>query len=152
MRHRVAGRKLSRTSAHRKALRRNLVASLFEHGAIRTTLPRAKEVLSMAEKLITLARQQTLHARRRAVAILQDRDIIKEDEKVGTVVGKLFSEIAPRYADRPGGYTRIIRMSNRRIGDGSQLAMLQLIGEENASASEGGKKKKKGKKSSSQSE
>ena len=142
MRHRVAGRKLSRTSAHRKALRRNLVASLFEHGTVRTTLPRAKEVRSIAEKLITLAKQQTLHARRRAIALLQDRDIVKDDEVAGTVIGKLFSEIAPRYADRPGGYTRIVRLAERRVGDGTQLVMLQLVGEEQTELTSGKKKKK----------
>ena len=132
MRHRVAGRRLSRTSEHRLAMRRNLVASLFEHETISTTMEKAKEVKAFAEKLITLAKKGTLSARRRAIAMLGDRDIISyEDGKAvrkGTIVGKLFSELGPRYLDRPGGYTRIIRLSLRRLGDNGQLVLLQLIG------------------------
>lgn len=133
MRHRVAGRHLSRTSSHRLALRRNLVSSLFEHETISTTLEKAKEVKSFAEKLITLGKIGTLAARRRAIAILNNRAIYKEEDgqnvKVGTVIGKLFSEIGPRYLDRPGGYTRIIRLSKRRLGDNGKLVLLQLVGE-----------------------
>jgi large subunit ribosomal protein L17 len=133
MRHRVAGRHLSRTSSHRLALRRNLVASLFEHETISTTLEKAKEVQSFAEKLITLGKTGTLAARRRAIAILNNRAIYEEQDgknvKAGTVIGKLFSEIGPRYLDRPGGYTRIIRLSKRRLGDNGKLVLLQLIGE-----------------------
>jgi len=132
MRHRVAGRNLSRTSGHRKALRRNLVSSLIEHETISTTIEKAKEVKAFAEKLITLARQGTLSARRRAIALLGNRDIINyEDNKAvkkGTIIGKLFSELGPRYLDRPGGYTRIIRLALRRLGDNGQLVLLQLIG------------------------
>lgn len=132
MRHRVAGRQLSRTSEHRLALRRNLVASLFEHETISTTPEKAKEVRSFAEKLITLAKKGNLAARRRAIALLNNRDIVAEEDgeivKKGTVIGKLFSEIGPRYLDRPGGYTRIIKLQNRRIGDGSSLVLLQLVG------------------------
>ena len=130
MRHRVAGRRLGRDSEHRLAMRRNIVASLFEHETISTTIEKAKEVKSFAEKLITLAKKGTLPARRRAIALLGNRDIVNKDgEKEGTVIGKLFSEIGPRYLDRPGGYTRIIRLSLRRLGDNGQLVLLQLIGE-----------------------
>lgn len=132
MRHRVAGRHLSRTSEHRLALRRNLAASLFEHETISTTKQKAKEVRSFAEKLITLAKKGTLPARRRAIALLNNRAIYAEEDgkmvKKGTVVGKLFSEIGPRYLDRPGGYTRIIKLPKRRLGDGGELVLLQLVG------------------------
>ena len=132
MRHRVAGRHLSRTSEHRLALRRNLVSSLFEHETISTTQEKAKEVRGFAEKLITLAKKGTLPARRRAISLLNNRAIcVEEDGKVvkkGTVVGKLFSDIGPRYLDRPGGYTRIIKLPKRRLGDGGQLVLLQLVG------------------------
>jgi large subunit ribosomal protein L17 len=132
MRHKVAGRELSRTSEHRLALRRNLVASLFEHETISTTMPKAKEAKAFAEKLITLAKEGTLSARRRAIALLGNRDIIEYEDnkplKKGTIIGKLFSELGPRYLDRPGGYTRIIRLSLRRLGDNGQLVLLQLLG------------------------
>lgn len=131
MRHRLAGRHLSRTSEHRLALRRNLVSSLFEHETVSTTLEKAKEVRSFAEKLITLAKKGTLPARRRAIAMLNNRAIVAEEDgkmvKKGTVVGKLFSEIGPRFLDRPGGYTRIIKLPKRRLGDGGQLVLLQLV-------------------------
>jgi len=132
MRHRVAGRRLGRTMEHRLAMRRNMVASLFQHETISTTIEKAKEVKPFAEKLITLAKKGTLPARRRAIALLGNRDIVdyKDGKAVrkGTVVGKLFSELGPRYLDRPGGYTRIIRLSLRRLGDNGQLVLLQLIG------------------------
>ena len=132
MRHRVAGRHLSRTSEHRLALRRNMVSSLFEHETISTTQEKAKEVRSFAEKLITLAKKGTLPARRRAILLLNNRAIFAEEDgkmvKKGTVVGKLFSDIGPRYLDRPGGYTRIIKLPKRRLGDGGQLVLLQLVG------------------------
>lgn len=132
MRHRVAGRKLSRTSGHRTALRRNLVSSLIEHETISTTIEKAKEVKAFAEKLITLAKQGTLSARRRAIARLCNRDIINYEDgkavKKGTIIGKLFSELGPRYLDRPGGYTRIIHLALRRLGDNGQLVLLQLLG------------------------
>jgi large subunit ribosomal protein L17 len=118
MRHRVSGRQLSRTSEHRLAMRRNMATSLFENETISTTTRKAKEVKGFAEKLITLAKRGTLAARRRAIALLSDRDIIKEEEsgpvKKGTIIGKLFSEIGPRYLDRAGGYTRIIHLAKRR--------------------------------------
>ncbi len=132
MRHKLAGRKLSRTSEHRLALRRNLVSSLIEHETVSTTIEKAKEVKVFAERLITLAKDGTLSARRRAIAMLGNRDIIDYEDgnavKKGTVIGKLFSELGPRYLDRPGGYTRIIRLSLRRLGDNGQLVLLQLIG------------------------
>ena len=128
MRHRVAGRHLNRTSSHRLALRRNLVASLFEHETISTTIEKAKEVQGFAEKLITLGKTGTLAARRRAISLLNNRAIYEEQDgknvKAGTVIGKLFSEIGPRYLDRPGGYTRIIRLSKRRLGDNGKLVLL----------------------------
>jgi large subunit ribosomal protein L17 len=110
------------------AMRRNLVQSLFEHGKVRTTYPKAKEVRAMAEKLITLARLNTLTARRRVIAILQDRRLTDaEQEFTGkTVVQKLFDEIGPQFAKRPGGYTRIIKLSDFRIGDGGNIVILQL--------------------------
>ena len=133
MRHRVAGRRLSRTSEHRVALRRNMVSSLFEHETISTTIQKAKEVKPFAEKLISLAKKGTLAHRRRAISLLGNRAIFVEEDgqmvKKGTVVGKLFSEIGPRYLERPGGYTRIIQMPLRRLGDNGQLVILQLVGE-----------------------
>ncbi len=142
MRHRIAGRRLSRTSGHRLAMRRNLVASLIQHETVSTTIEKAKEVKSFAEKLITLAKKGTLSARRQAIAMLGNHNIISyEDGKAvrkGTIIGKLFSEIGPRYLDRPGGYTRIIRLSLRRLGDNGQLVLLQLVGQD-----EGSKKEKK---------
>jgi large subunit ribosomal protein L17 len=134
MRHRVAGRQLSRDTEHRIAMRRNIVASLFEHETISTTIEKAKEIKPFAEKLITLAKKGTLAARRRAIAILGNRDIVKEENrelvKKGTVIGKLFSDIAPRFLDRPGGYTRIIKLAKRRLGDNGRLVLLQLVGKE----------------------
>ncbi len=134
MRHRVAGRRLNRTSEHRLAMRRNIVASLFEHETISTTLEKAKDVKPFAEKLITLAKKGTLAARRRAIALLGNREIVSYEEgkavRQGTVIGKLFSELGPRYLDRPGGYTRIIRLSMRRLGDNGQLVLLQLVGKD----------------------
>ena len=145
MRHRVAGRHLGRTSSHRLALRRNMVSSLFEHETISTTLQKAKEVRGFAEKLITLAKKGTLAHRRRAIALLNNRAIYKEENgknvQVGTVIGKLFSEIGPKYLDRPGGYTRIIRLSKRRLGDNGELVLLQLVGQEEGKKKSASKKK-----------
>ena len=133
MRHRVAGRKLSRTCQHRLALRRNLVSSLFEHGTISTTIEKAKEVRGFAEKLITLAKKGNLQARRRAISLLNDRGIYVEENgksvKKGTVIGKLFSEIGPMFLERPGGYTRIVKLGKRRLGDNGELVLLQLVEE-----------------------
>ena len=148
MRHRIAGRRLGRDSEHRLAMRRNIVSSLFEHETISTTVQKAKEIRPFAEKLITAAKKGDLAARRRVISLLGNRNIVAEEDgvtvKKGTVVGKLFSEIAPRYLDRPGGYTRIIKLAMRRLGDNGELVLLQLVG-----ADEGVKKKAKSKKTDS---
>jgi len=140
MRHRVAGRRLSRTREHRLAMRRNLVAQLFQHETVSTTIEKAKEVKAFAEKLITLAKKGTLSARRRAIALLGNRVLYSYEDgeavKKGTVIGKLFSELGPRYLDRPGGYIRIIRLSLRRVGDNGQLVLLQLVGKDESSRKE----------------
>lgn len=138
MRHQAFGRQLSRNTAHRVSMRRNMAASLFEHGAIRTTEAKAKELRGFVEKLITMARQGTLHARRQVIASLgHDRDIVDADGIPTdlTVVQKLFNEVAPRYANRPGGYTRIIRLAERRIGDAGKQVILQLVEEKAAGES-----------------
>lgn len=137
-RHMMRGRQLSRDTEHRKALRRNMVQSLFEHGKIRTTPAKAKEVRAFAEKLITLARTGTLLARRRVIAALQDRRLVNDNQDpieegpTRTVVQRLFNEVAPKFADRRGGYTRIIKTSDFRIGDGGDIVLLQLLTEESA--------------------
>jgi large subunit ribosomal protein L17 len=138
MRHRVAIRHLSRTASHRIAMRRNMAESLFQHGAIRTTEPKAKELRRFVEKLITTARRGTVHARRLVRAEMGDRIMVddKGDVQDKTVLQKLFSEIAPRYANRPGGYTRIIRLSDRRIGDAGVQVLMQLV--ESTSAGDAG--------------
>ncbi|KPK44963.1 MAG: hypothetical protein AMJ65_01340 [Phycisphaerae bacterium SG8_4] len=147
MRHRVAGRRLGRTKEHRLAMRRNMVASLFQYETISTTKEKAREVKPFAEKLITLAKKGTLSARRQAIAMLGNRDIIDHESgqavRKGTVIGKLFSEIGPRYLDRPGGYTRIIRLSLRRLGDNGELVLLQLLGDDEPAK---GQKKKRSRK------
>ena len=150
MRHRVAGRRLGRTKEHRLAMRRNLVASLIQHETISTTIEKAKEVKPFAEKLITLAKKGTLAARRRAISLLGNRDIVADEDgqavRTGTVVGKLFSELGPRYLDRAGGYTRIIRLSMRRLGDNGQLVLLQLVGADESSTKHSKPKKRSRKK------
>lgn len=144
MRHRVAGRQLSRTSEHRIALRRNLAVALFEHETISTTIRKAKEVKGFVEKLITLARKGTLAARRQAISQLGDRDIFKDEGgqqvRKGTIIGKLFSELGPRYLDRKGGYTRIIHLAKRRLGDNGELVLLQLVGAEHVEKKHKGEK------------
>ena len=133
MRHRLYGRHLGRTSSHRRALKRNLASSLFEHGTISTTREKAKFVKPFAEKLITLAKNGSLHARRRAIKLLQNRDICTVENgqpiKTTTVIQKLFSEIGPQFANRNGGYTRVINLPFRRIGDNGKLVLLQLVQE-----------------------
>ena len=116
MRHRKSGRKLGRTAAHRKAMLRNMVTSLFEHERIVTTVPKAKEARRVADKMITLAKRGDLHARRQAHAYIQSKD----------VVAKLFDEIQEQFNDRQGGYTRIIRTGVRQ-GDAAQMAILELV-------------------------
>lgn len=168
MRHRVARRKLNRTSEHRLALRRNMAQSLFEHGQIRTTLPKAKDLRPFVERLITLARtarKGNLAARQRLTSLLGDRAMIPAEHqesyedmsdaarakvlrsrsarryrlgkaKAGqpftamSVVHHLIDNIAPRFEDRPGGYTRVIRLGTAVRGDSSPMAVLQLVGEE----------------------
>lgn len=129
--HGIRGRQLSVDTEHRKAIRRNLVQSLFEHGQVKTTYPKAKEVRSMAEKLITLAKVGTLTSRRRAISILNDRRLVdKEQEFTGqSVIQKLFSEIAPKFLGRNGGYTRVIKTPKYRIGDAASIVILQLVTE-----------------------
>ncbi|MEL7238326.1 MAG: 50S ribosomal protein L17 [Planctomycetota bacterium] len=146
MRHRVRGKQLSRDTEHRLSLRRNMTQSLIEHGTIRTTLPKALQVQPFAEKLITIARRGDLHARRAVIAKLQDRRLVDEEQEFTgeTVIGKLFKEIAPRYKDRSGGYTRIIKLADYRIGDGGDLVVLQLVGDELESKPEGTVRKSKG--------
>src|SRR5690349_3316702 len=117
MRHLKAGRQLGRNASHRLALIRNLTRALIEHGRIITTVEKAKEVRPFVEKLITLAKRGTLHARRLAIARLHDKAAVK----------KLFDEIGPRFADRPGGYTRIIKRHERRLGDAGATAFLELL-------------------------
>ena len=180
MRHKVAGRHLSRTTAHHTAMRRNMAQSLFQFGQIETTISKAKELRPFVERLITLARRGTLHARQRLVAELGDRAVIDRDQQEAydamseaqrnkvlfarsgrrhragnvpagynkkkipfvaqSVINKLMGEIGPRFADRNGGYTRIIRLAKRRIGDNCDLAILQLVGsDEPAAATDRGK-------------
>ncbi|MCZ7651310.1 MAG: 50S ribosomal protein L17 [Thermoanaerobaculia bacterium] len=116
MRHNVAGRKLGRTTSHRLALFRNQLASLMAAERIVTTLPKAKELRPIAEKLITHGKAGTVHARRMVGRWIPDRDLIK----------KLFDEIAPRHAERPGGYLRIVKLGNR-LGDGAEMAVLEFV-------------------------
>lgn len=118
MRHRVKGRQLSRTAAHKRALMRNMAASLFEHEGINTTIAKAKELRPYAEKLITLARRGDLHAVRQVEKKIKDREVL----------GKLFSEIGPRFATRPGGYIRILKLGHRP-GDGAEMARIELLAE-----------------------
>ena len=110
------GRKLQRTASHRRAMLRNLATSLFRHERIETTTAKAKELRPYAERLITLARRGDLHARRLVARRIQDREIL----------GKLFDEIASRYAERPGGYTRILKLGTRK-GDAAEISLLSLI-------------------------
>jgi len=116
MRHRVAGRKLSRTTQHRELMFRNMVVSLLQHERIKTTLAKGKELRSWADKIITLGKKGSLHARRQAFALLRDEGIVK----------KLFDEIAPKLKDREGGYTRIYKMGWRH-GDGAPLSLVELV-------------------------
>ncbi len=181
MRHRVAGRKLNRTTAHRRALRRNLVQSLIEHGEIRTTLPKAKEVQRFAERLASLAIDGSLAARQRAIALLNDRAIISPEQQedydqmsdakrhkvlharsgrryrasttkpgvkftADTVIHKLFADLGPRFKKRnedrncSGGYTRVIKLAQRRLGDGGDTALLQWVGDDDKKRTKGSDK------------
>jgi len=118
MRHRNAGRKLGRNASHRKALFRNMVTSLFEHERIQTTDAKAKEVRRVAEKLITLGKRGDLHARRQVLSYVKSK----------AVAAKLFDDLGPRYAQRPGGYTRIVKLGFRR-GDAAPVSVLELVQE-----------------------
>ncbi len=127
MRHRVAGKKLNRSSSHRTALRRNLIKELFRHGQIRTTRAKAEAVQGQSEKMITIAKRgiasgdpiKELNARRRVASKLNDPEVVR----------KLFNELAPRYMDRPGGYTRRLKLGWRK-GDAAELVLLSLVQEE----------------------
>jgi len=117
MRHVKHGRKLGRTSSHRLATLRSLACALIQHERITTTIPKAKEARRFVERLITTARKGTLQARRRVASRLHDEGAAK----------KLVEDVGPRFAERPGGYTRIIKLARRRIGDGTQLCLLELV-------------------------
>ena len=135
MRHLKSGRKLNRSSSHRWALMRNLITSLLRNEKIRTTDPKAKELRRWADRVITLGKQGSLHARRRALGIVQDKAVVR----------KLFDSIAPRFQNRPGGYTRIIKMGLRR-GDAAPISLIELVGgleEPKHQAPSGGEKKGK---------
>src|SRR5687768_5732550 len=119
MRHGMANRKLGRTSSHRLAMFRNQLASLIDNERIVTTLPKAKELRPLIEKLITLGKNDSVHARRNAAKMVQDE----------TLVAKLFTTLGPRFAERPGGYTRIIKLGARR-GDAAEMAILEFVGYE----------------------
>ena len=124
MKHHRSGKKLGRDSAHRKALYSNLAGSLIEHGRIKTTVAKAKAVKPFAEQMITLGKRGDLHARRLALAELRSQD----------VVHVLFADVAPRFADRPGGYTRIVKLGPR-LGDAAEMVYLELVDYQPAGAS-----------------
>lgn len=117
MRHRKSGRQLNRNSSHRQAMFRNMANSLFRHELIRTTLPKAKELRRVAEPLITLAKEDSVHKRRTAFSRMRDKEM----------VGKLFGELGPRYQERPGGYVRILKCGFR-TGDNAPMAYVELVG------------------------
>ncbi len=116
MRHRKKGRNLSRTPSHRKAVLRNLATSLFRHERITTTTAKAKELRPYAERLITLAKRGDLHARRLAGRKIADREVL----------GKLFTDIGPRFTERPGGYTRVLKLGHRK-GDAAEMSLIELV-------------------------
>jgi large subunit ribosomal protein L17 len=118
MRHRRKGRQLSRTASHRRAMLRNMATSLFQHERVVTTQARAKELRPYAEKLITWARRGDLHARRQVERVIRDRK----------AASRLFGDIGPRFAGRPGGYTRIVKLGHRS-GDGAEMARIELLSE-----------------------
>lgn len=117
MRHNVDGRKLGRSASHRRALYRNLVISLITHERIKTTTPKAKEARRLADRLVTFAKRGDLSARRHVASILNDK----------LAVQKLFDEIGPRYTDRPGGYTRVLKYGKPRQGDAAEMALLEFV-------------------------
>lgn len=116
MRHQKTGRKLGMTSSHRKAMFRNMVTSLFEHGKVTTTDTRAKELRRLADSLVTLGKKNTLHAKRNAARTIRTREVLS----------KLFDVIAPGYAERHGGYTRIVKINNR-LGDNAPMSLIELM-------------------------
>ncbi len=116
MRHRKSGRKLGRTSAHRKALMRNMVTSLLDHERIETTDAKAKELRGLADRMITLGKRGDLHARRQALSVIRSKE----------VTAKLFDELAERVRERPGGYTRVIKVGNR-VGDAAPVSIIELV-------------------------
>jgi len=124
MRHRKTGRKLGRTAAHRKAMKRNLSEALLRHERIQTTLAKAKEIRPFVERLITLSREDTVHSRRVFARQIQDRKLIQH----------VYSVIGPRFRNRPGGYTRILRTGNRP-GDGAEMAIIELVDRESEAVS-----------------
>ena len=117
MRHRVLGKKLNRSSAHRQSMERNFICSVIKHERVVTTLAKAKAMRRNLERMITLGKQKDLVRYRRAIAFLRDREAAQ----------KLFDVLGPRYADRPGGYSRVVRMSEHRIGDGAPQAIIELV-------------------------
>ncbi len=119
MRHAKRGRKLNRTASHKKAMLNNMATSLFEHGSVRTTIPKAKELRGVTERLITFAKRGDLHARRQVLRRIRNK----------VVVSKLFEEIGPSFADRNGGYTRVLKMGVRR-GDSTEICLIELVGDE----------------------
>lgn len=135
MRHGKKVKKLGRTSSHRKAMLENMAASLFTYHIIKTTEPKAKEVRKLAEKIITLAKKEDLHAHRQVFDVIRDRTLVK----------KIFTEIAPKFKDRVGGYTRVLKLGVRR-GDGAQLAVVELLIEKPPKEDKKGKKEKGAKK------
>lgn len=132
MRHLKAGRKLNRTSSHRKALLRNLVTSLLQHEHLQTTDAKAKEMRRWVDRMITLGKRNTVHARRQAAAFVRGRDIVK----------KLFDDIAPRFASRPGGYTRITKLGSRH-GDSAPVSLIELVERSDRARSEAEKKRER---------
>jgi len=127
MRHRVRGRKLGRTTAHRTAMFRNQLTALFTHERIVTTVAKAKELRPLAERMVTLARTGSLPARRKVLTMVPDKDVVR----------RLFDDIAPRFMDRPGGYTRIMRLGRRR-GDGAEMAIIEFVDYELSEHEDGG--------------
>lgn len=174
MRHRIHGRQLNRTSAHRRAMLRNLAAALFEHGQITTTMPKAKAVQPFVERAITIAKRGGLNARRRLEAMINDRhihswvadpavgdskkdneyfDLPSEEDiefnrygelrKAPRLVQHILTNVAPLFEDRDGGYTRIVKLGRHRLGDGTDLVMLQLVGREEGPQIGGGKSRRR---------
>ena len=131
MRHRVAGKKLGRSPAHRRALLRNLVTELLEHEAVRTTDAKAKELKRWGDRMITLGKDGTLHARRRAAALVRRNSVVR----------KLFAELAPRYTSRAGGYVRVVKLGVR-LGDAASMSLVELVDRPGSGTDGTGKKKK----------